>query len=121
VIRFALIGALATVLHWVAAMVAIDRIGTAPLVANAMGWLCAFAISFLGHFWVTFRGHGAPLCRSMVRFACVSAIGFAMSTLVFAQLVRLHPSLYGMWLALTLMMVAFVSYQLGRRWAFSQR
>jgi len=117
-IRFGSIGALATIVHWLIAVAAIEVHSIPPLVANVLGWLSAFTVSFFGHFWFTFRGHGAPMGQSVTRFACVSVLGFAMSTGTFALLIRINPNLYGTWLMLTLLTVAAVTYLLGRRWAF---
>ena len=73
--RFVLTGGMATAVHLAVALTLI-RLGTAPLVANALAFAVAFTVSFAGHHLVTFAGHGAALAPALSRFVIVSGLGF---------------------------------------------
>ena len=89
-----------------------------PLKANLVGWLVAFSVSFLGHFSLTFRGHGAGWVQAASRFFLISAGGFAINEAAYAVLLRWSGHRYDLVLAAVLVAVAGVTYVLSRHWAF---
>lgn len=92
-----------------------------PLQANGVGWLCAFGVSFLGHHHLTFRDHGTPMARALVRFLVISATGFMVNQLAYALLLKQFPAYYRSLLLLVLLGVALLTFVLSRRWAFLRR
>jgi putative flippase GtrA len=91
-----------------------------PEVANALGFVIAFGVSFIGHRWLSFKGTSTPVQQSLVRFGVTALAGFACNELVFMVLTR-H---YG-WLALLALFVALVvasaqTFVLSRFWAFQR-
>lgn len=115
---FVLVGCTAALVHWAFAVVLIERCGVQPRWANVFGWLLALSVSFAGHYRLTFRGHGAPLHIAAVRFSVVSATGFGLNAVIYALLLHCDPAHYGLWLAVTLALVAGLTYLLSHRWAF---
>lgn len=118
VARFGAVGLAATAVHWLVTVSVTELIQLNPLIANAVGWTVAVAVSFAGHWFVTFEDHAGPLVRSGLRFLGVSALGFAANSILFGVLVAFKPSLYAFWLGLTLGLVAVMTYLLSNLWAF---
>lgn len=115
---FIAVGCTAAAVHWCMALILVARAGLAPLIANVVGWLVAFTVSFSGHFWLTFRGHGAPVARAFPRFATISAMGFGVNEAAYAMLLRWDGRHHGIDLAIVLVAVAGLTYWLSRHWAF---
>lgn len=86
--------------------------------ANALGFIVAFFVSFAGHRWLSFRDAATGMGQSLLRFALTALAGFAVNELVFSALLRLAhwPS----WLALlaAMLVAAGQTFVLGRYWAF---
>jgi putative flippase GtrA len=115
---FILVGSAAALTHFLTVVVMVERLALSPLVANVIGWLCAFGLSFGGHYTLTFADHAAPLGRSAGRFFLLSAGGFAINESSYAVLLHVSPLPYYYLLALVLIAVAVVTYLLSQRWAF---
>lgn len=91
-----------------------------PEAANALGFLVAFGVSFVGHRWLSFKGTSTPMPQSLRRFGVTAVAGFACNELVFMLLTRR----YG-WFALLALFVALVvasaqTFVLSRFWAFQR-
>ncbi len=91
-----------------------------PEAANALGFLVAFGVSFVGHRWLSFKGTSTPMPQSLRRFGVTALAGFACNELVFMLLTRR----YG-WFALFALFVALVvasaqTFVLSRFWAFQR-
>ena len=115
---FVLVGCAAAAVHWLCAVLLIERGGWAPLWANVVGWMVALSVSFGGHYRLTFRGHGTPLKTAARRFLLISATGFVLNSSIYAMLLRWDAAHYDIWLAVTLVLVAGLTYLLSHRWAF---
>ena len=116
---FVAVGCAAAGVHFAVVLWLVSRHIAPPLVANLVAWCVAFGVSWSGHRWLSFRGQAAPLARSALRFALVSLGGLVSNELAYAALLALTPLRYDVALALVLLAVAVVTYQLGRHWAFS--
>jgi len=117
-ICFVAVGCAAALAHLGVVVVLVSRHGQLPLVANVVGWLVAFTVSFAGHWLLTFRSQQAPLWRAARRFFGVSAAGFAANELAYALLLHWSRLRYDLVLALVLVGVAVITYLLSSRWAF---
>jgi putative flippase GtrA len=115
---FVAVGCCAAAVHWGVVVWLVSGHGWMPLVANLVGWLVAFGVSFLGHFSLTFRGHGAGWGQAVSRFFLVSAGGFAVNEATYAALLHWSGRRYDLVLAAVLVAVAGVTYVLSRHWAF---
>ena len=115
---FIAVGCLAAAVHWSVVVALVERMAWLPLWANIVGWLVAFCVSFGGHHHATFKGHGAPLAASAMRFFAVSAAGFAVNEAAYAALLRFSGQRYDVVLGAVLVAVAFVTYLASRHWAF---
>ena len=91
-----------------------------PEAANALGFGVAFAVSFVGHRWLSFKGTSTPMTQSLQRFGVTALAGFVCNELVFMLLTR-H---YGWWGLLALFVALVVAsaqtFVLSRFWAFQR-
>jgi len=115
---FVIVGCAAAATHWIVAVACVALGHLAPLVANVVGWLVAFGVSFTGHYRLTFRHQHAPLAQAAIRFFLVSALGFAVNEAAYAALLKVTTIRYDVLLALVLIGIAGMTFILGRFWAF---
>ena len=115
---FIVVGCAAAAVHLGRVMALVGQLGAAPLLANVVGWLVAFIVSFSGHYLLTFRGSQAPLARAAGRFFLISAAGFAVNELAYALALRWGGLRYDITLAALLVLIAVLTFIASRRWAF---
>lgn len=118
---FILVGSVAAATHWGIVIALVSQLGLSPLLANLLGWLCAFIVSFSGHHLLTFQQHGTYWLTALRRFFLISALGFCINETAYALL--LHYSLipYQWLLAGILVSMAFLTFILSRLWAFASK
>jgi putative flippase GtrA len=116
---FILVGSAAALTHLMTVIFLVENIHMAPLVANVGGWVCAFGVSYGGHFLLTFADQAAPAVQSVVRFFVLSASGFVINESAYAILLRTSSAPYPLLLAIILVCVAVLTYLLSRHWAFA--
>ena len=117
-ILFILVGSMAAITHLLTVILVVEWLAIAPLIANVVGWLCAFGISYAGHFHLTFSGHTAPVWQSARRFFVLSVTGFLVNESAYALLLHISQLPYYFLLGLILLAVAIFTYLLSRQWAF---
>lgn len=79
-LRFGVSGLIATGLHAVVAMTLIKKANASPVLANAVAFSCATAVSYLMN---TLWSFSAPLeLRNVWRFGVVSTMGLGLTALV---------------------------------------
>jgi len=120
-IYFILVGCAAALVHFVTVIAVVEKLALPPLEANVVGWLCAFGVSYTGHYRLTFADHSAPALRSAARFLLISASGFAVNETAYALALRYSPIRYDVLLAIILVAVAVLTYLTSRHWAFARR
>lgn len=89
-----------------------------PELANALGFVVAFFVSFAGHRWLSFQDAGTSLLTSLRRFSVTALAGFVSNEALFILLLRGlgWPSLLA--LAVALVFAAGQTFVLSRFWAF---
>jgi putative flippase GtrA len=113
---FLAVGGTAALTHFV--VFTLTRRALWPEVANAVGFMVAFWVSFWGHRYLSFGDAGTTFGQSLRRFAVTALAGFAGNALFFSACYRvLHwpPSLA--WLAATALATG-QTFLLSRFWAF---
>ncbi len=118
---FIVVGTAAAFTHFLTVVLIVEILGLAPLAANVIGWLCAFTLSYGGHYSLTFSDHNAPVWRSAARFFLISAVGFAVNETMYAILLWTSPLPYYFLLTIVLLSVAVLTYLFSQRWAFQRR
>lgn len=116
-LRFATVGAGATLVHLVVAWLANRGVGFEPFTANACGFLAAFALSYLGHFYWTF-GRQAGHSRHLPRFVVVALVGYALTNVVVWAIAIRAGLPFEAALAVILVVVPASTWLLARIWAF---
>jgi putative flippase GtrA len=117
-IRFGLVGGLATAIHAGVALAALRWLGFAPVLAHATGFCVAFVASFCGHSLVTFRT--APSMVRAARFTTVALSTAALSSAIVYALQTwstLPPEWYLPAVALCIPALNFVLHSL---WTFQR-
>ena len=115
---FVATGCAAALTHWAVAVLCVQKLDLAPLIANFVGWLIAFGVSFAGHYHFTFKSQRGPWPEAARRFFGVSALGFAVNELAYAYLLHATSVPYDLLLAMILIGLAILTFILGRFWAF---
>ena len=89
-----------------------------PEVANAVGFVVAFGVSFAGHRWLSFQDADTSVPQSLRRFGATALAGFVSNELVFMVLLRLLdvPNLLALLIALVF--ASAQTFVLSRFWAF---
>ena len=118
---FIAVGCAAAFTHWSVAVLCVERIAMRPLLANAVGWIIAFLVSFTGHYRLTFRRAAQPVGRAARRFFTISAISFFVNEASYSLLLRTTGIRYDVLLALILIAVAVLTFLASRLWAFRRR
>jgi putative flippase GtrA len=119
-VAFGAVGGAAFLVHF-AIVAAVVPLGVAPLVANVLGFLAAFCVSFVGHARWSFPAEGRPVRPALVRFAAVAVAGFVVNETAYAVLLRTTQLDYRVALVIVLAGVAGVTWLAGRYWAFAHR
>lgn len=121
--RFVVVGCAAAVVHWSVVRAVVDGWAVAPLLANVLGWVVAFGVSFAGHHrWTFGDAPGRDARRSLPRFLLVSLAGFAVNEATYAALLGgLGGWRYDVVLAVVLVAVAGLTFVASRLWAFRGR
>jgi len=117
VLRFGLIGVLATLVHMVVGA-GLIHFGWAALVANVVAFGVAFVVSFSGHYVFSFAGHSATITGALRRFMVVALLGFMvnetiLATLTIGGVMNATPALL-----VSTSVAAAATFVLSRLWAF---
>ncbi|WP_174875316.1 GtrA family protein [Vogesella oryzae] len=118
---FIVVGCAAAATHWLIAVLCVELAHLPPLLANVVGWLTAFVVSFSGHYRLTFRHQRVGLWHACRRFFLVSAGGFAVNEAAYALLLRLQVLRYDVLLFLLLLGMAVITFLLSRYWVFRSK
>lgn len=84
---FLVVGGSAALTHML--VFALVRDQMRPELANALGFVVAFFVSFAGHRWLSFRDTNTSVSTSLGRFVVTALAGFVSNELVFVLLLRL--------------------------------
>ena len=118
---FVLVGASAALTHMAVFTVVLFLVPTLwPEMANVVGFLVAFFVSFLGHRRLSFQDAGTSVMQSFVRFAATAVAGFATNEAIFIVLFRVLS--LPTWVALIsgIVVSAVQTFVLSRFWAFKR-
>lgn len=117
---FVIVGTAAAATHWLVAVSCVEGLQLPPLLANLVGWLVAFGVSFSGHYRLTFRHQAGQAGHAAWRFFLVSAAGFLINETAYALLLHATPLRYDVLLFVLLVAVAALTFVFSRLWAFRQ-
>lgn len=117
IIRFVCIGALAALVHYMVAIVCYTVLGYGEYASNLMGFLTAFAVSYLGQSMWTFAGHTASTHRALPRYFSTASLAFLVNAGVLYVGLYVHL-IYPVALLLAIGAAAVFSYVINSLWVF---
>jgi putative flippase GtrA len=125
-VRFGAVGGLATLVHVGFFTLGIELFGFRPMVSNLVAFCLAVIVSFIGHFWWTFRHQPAVRMKgsclpwaAFFRFTVVAVTGLALNSLAVFLVVNQFNLSYGYACVLMITAVPFCTFMLSKFWAFS--
>jgi putative flippase GtrA len=120
VIRFGLVGIVATAIHILTLYSILSQSTLMPLLANTVAYLAAFGFSFVGNYVWTFRAPGNPV-QAVGKFFIISIFAFSINTIVLAGMLRSNnfsPLITTIFAALIVPTITFFG---SRCWGFQVR
>ena len=115
-LRYAIVGAIATAAHYLVLVLAVERAGWPPFAASGCGAVIGAQVAYAGNRWFTFA-HRGPLAASWLKFQSTAVIGAVIGMAVVALGVRL-----GVYYVLAQMVATVLSmlltFAINRRWSF---
>ena len=115
--RFSVVGVLAIGVYIIAAMIAVEAAGVAPVVGSIVGYCASFLVSYIGHLRFTFAVPGRY--RDYVLKAIVgSAAAFFVSTVVMWMATKILRIDFRVALVAVAIIVPICSYLVNRFWVF---
>jgi len=116
---FGTVGSIAFGVHFGVVVMLVTK-NLAPLLANVVGFLCAFGVSFVGHNQYTFpESGGRDRMRALHRFLRVAVLGFIVNETLFWVFLRATGLPYQLILLAVLTTVAAMTLLLSKYWAFA--
>lgn len=131
---FLVVGGMAALVHFLVLVTVVSNTGIAPAWANVMAFLVAFIVSFLGHFYLTFKpashatqaidqrsiepAKGRTL-KALIKWFASSAAGFIANQSLFVIGLQWFGEAYYMWVWLVVTgIITVMTFALGKLWAF---
>ena len=119
--RFAFVGIAATLTHSVVALLALQSGLLQAYGSNILGFVIAFAVSFVGHHFWSFRTQamGGTTGRRMTRFLVIAVLGFLANNVALTAWLKLTSWPDSIGLLFSIAIVPGLSFLGSRFWAFS--
>jgi putative flippase GtrA len=115
---FTLVGTAAAALN-LAVVAGTVPLGLSPLVANVIGFLLAFAWSFVGHARWSFPATGRPIGLALRRFAVLSVLGFGLNEACYAGALSFMELDYRLALVMVVAGLGLLKLLASKHWAFA--
>ena len=116
-VRFSIVGGLATVVYLAAALIAVELLSMSPMIGALAGFSASFVVSYIGHFHFTFAAPGRYR-DYVLRFAVSSLASFLISTLAMWSATKWFMIDYRIALVAIAIIIPICSYLLNRFWVF---
>ncbi|MBN2885132.1 MAG: GtrA family protein [Chromatiaceae bacterium] len=117
-LRFGLVGALATALHYVLLIALVQLAGWSALAASSLGFSLSALLNYALNRRFTFRSRRAH-GEALPRFALVAASGLALNALLLAALIEVGAH-YLIAQVLATALVLLWNFSLNHRWSFRE-
>lgn len=113
-IRFSVIGLLATLVHLGIAAIVLTCMNEALFLANLLAFIVAVNVSFFGHRFFSFRRNG-----NFSRFFIITLSGFAFNNIILSGLVYFELTEGLLAITISTLCVPFMVFLLSRFWVFT--
>lgn len=117
VIRFGIVGLSATFIHLGIAILLANISDINLFIINTIAFLCAFIVSFCGHYFWTFKS-SAPKLSSFIKFFAVAFAGLCASQAMLGALIFIGITNVILKLMISILIIPIVTYVIGKLWAF---
>jgi putative flippase GtrA len=118
--KFASVGIAATLVHYISALAAAIYLAMHPEIANIIGFLVAFMVSFMGHWRWTFRDHAARFRQAMPAFALLAMAMFLINALILHILLAHFSFRFELSLFFAQAFIVAITYAASKYWAFAK-
>jgi putative flippase GtrA len=115
---FTFVGAVAGVVHYSVAVGTEAGFSLAPAIANTIGFLFAFPVSYMGHRHLSFATRDTLHRQSLPRFLLVASSGFISNQVLLAGALNLLHLPFWLALGLVMVIVAALTFSSSHFWAF---
>lgn len=117
-IRFGMVGASAATVHF-SIVISLVEVGLMqPLIANVVGFLVAFQVSYWGHRYWTFHETSALHRIALPKLLLVASSGFAANESLFYIFTVVFNLPYPLALFLILSILPAINFTLSKLWVF---
>jgi putative flippase GtrA len=119
-IRYAMVGAVGTLVHYLVLLTLVERVGVPPTVATTVGFSAGAVVNYFLNIRITFRSD-RPHREALPRFVAVAAGGMLLNAGIVAlgaNLFRLH---YMIPQVCATAIVVFCTFCANRVWTFQRR
>lgn len=116
--RFGVIGLTALGVHLFAVMIMVSMLGLAPLIANVIGFLIAFQVSYWGHYKWTFEAEHIPHKMAYARFFFTASCNFIFNEILYAGLLYNTELPYDLALFIVLIFISALTFIVSKFWVF---
>jgi putative flippase GtrA len=117
-VRFSGVGVLATLIHGLALNLLVLGAGLHPTLANTGAFLSAFSISYVGHYYFSFRSRQNHAAAAP-KFFIAALIGLTLNTLTFAIMVNVLQLHYMLAFAGVTLILPPVMFLISRKYVFA--
>ncbi len=115
--RFGIVGVAATLIHLSIALYLDSTTSINIFVINTLAFLCAFGMSFFGHYFWTFKSN-APKLKALIKFFSVALSGLMASSVMILMLIWAGLESDMLKLTISILIIPAVTYVVGKFWAF---
>ncbi len=116
--RFSVTGLVATIAHGAVLNLLVLAAGLHPTIANIGAFLTAYSISYLGHYYFSFRSREVHAAAAP-KFFIVALIGLALNTLIFVIVVNMLRWHYMIAFAAVIMLTPPTIFLISRKFVFT--
>ncbi|MEO1920161.1 MAG: GtrA family protein [Paracoccaceae bacterium] len=120
VLTFGFVGVAASILHFITAVVTMRVFGAPILLANLIGFIVAFGLSYVGHYKWTFQSSENHKV-SVPKFAITAVTGYLINNVVLIILISLTGVEHSVFILIAIAVSAAVVYLISSRWIFGGR
>ena len=118
--RFGAIGATATAVNAATLFVFVEVLGMRASLGAVAAFCCAFSVSYIGHYYVTFRS-AAPHARALPGFAVAAIVGLVANFTIFALATDVFGVDYRISFIATLLVATPLVYVIAGRFGFDPK
>ena len=119
VMRFGVVGVIATVLHYIVLSTGVEFIGASPIPMTGIAFLCAMGVTYVGQSIWVFRVHCHRASR-IIKFGVSAFVGLAANIIIMGVAVKLLQLNYTVGFVAGLILVPAITYLINKSWVFAE-